>query len=130
MREHPMLDVKVEGDSLLRTRHNGCCVEDWKEGSLTLSYRISSSQHCSFLYFSPAADKISPEGGRLRRNSDSFLFLSQKKDKVTLMQPHPAENKWNFKMQILENEIDKLQTEIALTEENGTFNLTFLNLFL
>ena len=46
------------------------------------------------------------------------------------MQPHPAENKWHFKMQILENEIDKLQTEIALTEENGTFNLTFLNLFL
>ena len=49
---------------------------------------------------------------------------------MTLMQLHQAENKWNFKMQILENEIDKLKTEIALTEENGTFNLTFLNLFL
>ena len=41
---------------------------------------------------------------------------------MTLMQLHQAENKWNFKMQILENEIDKLKTEIALTEENGTFN--------
>lgn len=81
--------------------------------------RISSSQLCSFLYFSPATDKISQEGGRLRRNSDSFLFLSQKKDEVTLMQLHQAENKWNFKRQILENEIDKLKTEIALSEENG-----------
>ena len=35
------------------------------------------------------------------------------------MQLHQAENKWNFKMQILENEIDKLKMEIALSEENG-----------
>ena len=38
---------------------------------------------------------------------------------MTLMQLHLAENKWNFKMQILENEIDKLKMEIALSEENG-----------
>ena len=48
---------------------------------------------------------------------------------MTLMQLHQAENKWNFKMQILENEIGKLKTEIALSEENGTFNLTFFVIF-
>ena len=45
------------------------------------------------------------------------------------MQLHQAENKWDFKMQILGNEIGKLKTEIALSEENGTFNLTFFVIF-
>ena len=58
-------------------------------------------------------------GGRLRRNSDSFLFLSPKEDDVTLMKLNQAENKWNFKMQILENEIDELKTEVAVSVKKG-----------
>ena len=73
----------------------------------------------SFLSFSTAADNISQEGRRRRRNSDSFLSLSPKEDEVTLMKLNQAENKWNFKMQILETEIDKLKTELAICGEDG-----------
>ena len=72
-----------------------------------------------FLSFSIAADKMNQADGRLRRNSDSFLFLSPKEDEVTLMKLNQAENKWNFKMQILENEIDKLKTEVAVSVKKG-----------
>ena len=73
----------------------------------------------SFLSFSTAADNISQEGSRRRRNSDSFLSLSPKEDEVTLMLLNQAENKWNFKMQILEIEIDKLKTELAICDKDG-----------
>ena len=73
----------------------------------------------SFLSFSTAADNISQAGGRRRRKSDSFLSLSPKEDEVTLMKLNQAENKWNFKMQILETEIDKLRSELAISGENG-----------
>ncbi|CAH3014106.1 unnamed protein product, partial [Porites evermanni] len=63
----------------------------------------------SFLSFSTGADNVSQEGSRHRRNSDSFLSLSPKENEVTLMLLNQAENKWNFKMQILEVEIDKLK---------------------
>ncbi|CAH3014178.1 unnamed protein product [Porites evermanni] len=66
-----------------------------------------------------AADNISQEGGRRRRNSDSFLSLSPKEDEMTLMLLNQAENKWNFKMQILEIEIDKLKRELAICGEDG-----------
>ncbi|KAM7426805.1 hypothetical protein ABFA07_021967 [Porites harrisoni] len=66
-----------------------------------------------------AADNISQEGGTRRRNSDSFLSLSPKEDEVTLMKLNQAENKWNFKTQILETEIDKLKTELAICGEDG-----------
>ena len=74
---------------------------------------------CSFLSFSTAADNISQEAGRRRRNSDSFLSLSPKEDEMTLMLLNQAENKWNFKMQILEIEIDKLKRELAICGEDG-----------
>ena len=35
------------------------------------------------------------------------------------MKLNQAENKWNFKMQILETEIDKLKTELAICGEDG-----------
>ena len=73
----------------------------------------------SFLSFSTVADNISQEGSRHRRNSDSFLSLSPKEDEVTLMLLNQAENKWNFKMQILEIEIDKLKTELAICGKDG-----------
>ena len=73
----------------------------------------------SFLSFSTAADNISQEDGRHRRNSDSFLSLSPKEDEVTLMLLNQAENKWTFKMQILEIEIDKLKTELAICRKDG-----------
>ena len=73
----------------------------------------------SFLSFSTVADNISNEGSRRRRNSDSFLSLSPKEDEVTLMLLNQAENKWNFKMQILEVEIDKLKTELAICGKDG-----------
>ena len=73
----------------------------------------------SFLSFSTAADNISQEDGRHRGNSDSFLSLSPKEDEVTLMLLNQAENKWNFKMQILEIEIDKLKTELAICGKDG-----------
>ena len=73
----------------------------------------------SFLSFSTVADNISNEGSRRRRNSDSFLSLSPKEDEVTLMLLNQAENKWNFKMQILEIEIDKLKTELAICGKDG-----------
>ena len=73
----------------------------------------------SFLSFSTVADNISKEGSRHRRNSDSFLSLSQKEDEVTVMLQNQAENKWNFKMQILEVEIDKLKTELAICGKDG-----------
>ena len=38
---------------------------------------------------------------------------------MTLMKRNQAENKWNFKMQILENEIDKLKTKVAVLVKNG-----------
>ena len=38
---------------------------------------------------------------------------------MTLMKLNQAENKWNFKMQILETEIDKLKTELAISGEDG-----------
>ena len=38
---------------------------------------------------------------------------------MTLMKLNQAENKWNFKMQILETEIDKLRSELAISGENG-----------
>ena len=38
---------------------------------------------------------------------------------MTLMKLNQAENKWNFKMQILGTEIDKLRSELAISEENG-----------
>ena len=38
---------------------------------------------------------------------------------MTLMKLNQAENKWNFKMQILETEIDKLRTELAKCGEDG-----------
>ena len=38
---------------------------------------------------------------------------------MTLMLLNQAENKWNFKMQILEVEIDKLKTELAISGEDG-----------
>ena len=38
---------------------------------------------------------------------------------MTLMKLNQAENKWNFKMQILENEIDKLKTEVAVSVKKG-----------
>ena len=38
---------------------------------------------------------------------------------MTLMKLSQAENKWNFKMQILETEIDKLKTELAICGEDG-----------
>ena len=38
---------------------------------------------------------------------------------MTLMLLNQAENKWNFKMQILEVEIDKLKPELAICGEDG-----------
>ena len=38
---------------------------------------------------------------------------------MTLMKLNQAENKWNFKMQILETEIEKLKTELAICGEDG-----------
>ena len=38
---------------------------------------------------------------------------------MTLMLLNQAENKWNFKMQILEIEIDKLERELAICGEDG-----------
>ena len=38
---------------------------------------------------------------------------------MTLMKLNQAENKWNFKMQILEIEIDKLKRELAIRGEDG-----------
>ena len=38
---------------------------------------------------------------------------------MTLMKLNQAENKWNFKMQILEVEIDKLKTEHAICDKDG-----------
>ena len=38
---------------------------------------------------------------------------------MTLMKLSQAENKWNFKMQILETENDKLKTELAKCGEDG-----------
>ena len=38
---------------------------------------------------------------------------------MTLMKLNQAENKWNFKMQILETEILKLKTELAICGEDG-----------
>ena len=73
----------------------------------------------SFLSFSTVADNISKEGSRHRRNSDSFLSLSPKEDEVTVMLLNQAENKWNFKMHILEVEIDKLKTEHAICGKDG-----------
>ena len=38
---------------------------------------------------------------------------------MTLMLLNQAENKWNFKMQILEIEIDKLKRELGICGEDG-----------
>ena len=38
---------------------------------------------------------------------------------MTLMKLNQAENKWNFKVQILETEIDNLRSELAISGENG-----------
>ena len=38
---------------------------------------------------------------------------------MTLMKLNQAENRWNFKMQILETEILKLKTELAICGEDG-----------
>ena len=38
---------------------------------------------------------------------------------MTLMKLNQAENKWNFKMQILETENDKLKTELAICGKDG-----------
>ena len=38
---------------------------------------------------------------------------------MTLMLLNQAENKWHFKMQILEIEIDKLKMELAICGEGG-----------
>ena len=38
---------------------------------------------------------------------------------MTSMKLNQAENKWNFKTQILETEIDKLRSELAISGENG-----------
>ena len=38
---------------------------------------------------------------------------------MTLMLLNQAENKWNFKMQILEIEIDKLKTELEICGKDG-----------
>ena len=38
---------------------------------------------------------------------------------MTLMKLKQAENKWNFKMQILEIEIGKLKKELAISGEDG-----------
>lgn len=38
---------------------------------------------------------------------------------MTLMKLNLAENKWNFKMQILEVEIDKLKREHAICGKDG-----------
>ena len=38
---------------------------------------------------------------------------------MTLMLLNQAENKWNFKMQILEIEIEKLKRELAICGEDG-----------
>ena len=38
---------------------------------------------------------------------------------MTLMKLNQAENKWNFKMQILEVAIDKLKTELAICRKDG-----------
>ena len=38
---------------------------------------------------------------------------------MTLMKLNQAENKWNFKMQILEVAIDELKTELAICGKDG-----------
>ena len=38
---------------------------------------------------------------------------------MTLMKLNQAENEWNFKIQILETEILKLKTELAICGEDG-----------
>ena len=38
---------------------------------------------------------------------------------MTLMLLNQAENKWNFKIQFLEIEIDKLKRELAICGEDG-----------
>ena len=38
---------------------------------------------------------------------------------MTLMRLNQAENKWNFKMQILENEIDNLKSVVVSSGEDG-----------
>ena len=55
---------------------------------------------------------------RRRRTSDSFLHLSPKEDEVTLMKLNQAENKWNFKVQLLEKEIEELKLA-AVKEKEG-----------
>ena len=72
---------------------------------------------CYFFYRHAASGKKGQRGQRRRRNSDTFLFLSPKKDEVTSMKLEQAENKWNLKVQVLEREIEKLKTEVAKAED-------------
>ena len=65
-----------------------------------------------------AGEERSTEGRR--KSSDSFLFLTPKEDKVSLMKLKQAENKLNFKIQILQKEIEKLKTEVAEEEPAQT----------
>ena len=58
---------------------------------------------------------------RRRRTSDSFLHLGPKKDEVTLMRLKQAENKWNFKVQLLEKENEELKLA-AVKEKEGKNN--------
>ena len=58
---------------------------------------------------------------RPRRTSDSFLHLSPKEDEVTLMRLKQAENKWNFKVQLLEKENEELKLA-AVKEREGRNN--------
>ena len=55
---------------------------------------------------------------RRRRTSDSFLHLSPKEDEMTLMKLKQAENKWNFKVQLLEKEVEELKLA-AVKEKEG-----------
>ena len=71
-----------------------------------------------FLYLLLASDVAEKERSteRRRKNSDSFLILTPKEDEVTLMKLKQAKNKLNFKIQILQKEIEKLKTEVAEEE--------------
>ena len=71
--------------------------------------------------FSPLTNDLTEQerqDDRRRRTSDSFLHLNPKEDGVALMKLKQAENKWNFKVQLLEKENEELKLA-AVKEKEG-----------
>ena len=81
---------------------------------------LSFSNFTIFPLANDLAEQERPDDRR-RRTSDSFLHLSPKEDEVTLMRLKQTESKLNFKVQLLEKEIEELKLA-AVKEKEGTNN--------